>query len=151
MFNFTDCVDKCLGQPWRFQVRAAMNWSHSFLCTPAVWYIVSWPPSTSIWIDSRPIWCCLSFLLLPVLRTIVSSASWVIFSVTTIVPLQWTNWCLRCCCVSPGRALVEAPVVRLDLAPITPGWNVSGAMTCCCRMVRKMIMKRSGKYWRFYS
>jgi len=48
-------------------------------------------------------------------------------------------------CVSPSGALHEAPVVRLDLAPIAPEGSVSGAMACFCRNVRKMITKRSGK------
>jgi len=56
-----------------------------------------------------------------------------------------------CCCVSPGGALVEAPVVRLDLALIAPGCSISGPITGCCEMVRKMITKRSGKSWRLYS
>jgi len=132
-------------------LQKATNWSRSSLRTPAVRYIVSWPSSTRIWIDSHPIACGFLFFLLPVLRTFFKCVSWVIFSVATIAACQWTNWCLHCCCASPSGALCEAPVVRLDSAPIAHGGSVSGAMACCCRNVRKMITKRSGKCWRLYS
>ena len=36
-----------------FALRAGINWSCSYLHTPAVYYIVSWWPYTSIWIDSH--------------------------------------------------------------------------------------------------
>jgi len=104
-----------------FPLRAAMNLSRSSLCTPAVRYTVSWPLSTSMWIDSHPIACCFLFSLFPVSHTISKWVSWVIFSVATIAVSRYTNWCLRRCCVSPGGALCEAPVVWLDLASITPG------------------------------
>ena len=35
-------------------------------------------------------------------------------------------------------------VVQLDLAPIARGGGVSGAMACCCKNVRKMIIKEVG-------
>ena len=145
MFNFTDRADTCLGRPWRFAVTGSDNWSCSSLRTPAVRYILSWPLSTRIWIDSHPIACCFLFLLLLDLRTFFKCASWVIFLVATIAASRWTNWCLRCCHVSPSGALIEAPVVQLNLAPIAPVGIVSGAMACCCGNVRKMIKKRSGK------
>jgi len=151
MFSFPDCADKCLGRPWRFHVTAAMNWSCSSLYSSAVGYTVSWPSSTLIWIYSHPIACYFWCLLLPVIHTMFTWASWVIFAVATITASQWTNWCLRGCCVSPSGAFCELPVVRLDSASITPGWGISGTMTCCCGMVRKMITKRSGKSWRLYS
>jgi len=128
-----------------------MNWSHSSLRTPAVRYTVSWPLSTSRWIDSHPIACFFRSLRLPALRTIFKWASWVIFSVAIVAALQWTKWCLRCCCVTPGGAVFEAPVVRLHSAWIAPSWSISGVMTCCCGMVRKTITKSSGKSWRLYS
>jgi len=111
---------------------AMINWSRSSLRTPAVHYIVSWPPSTSIWRYSHPIACCFPILLRLALHTIVKCASWAIFSVATIAVLQWTNWCLRCCCVSARGPFDEAPIFRLDLDSITPGWGLCGAMTCCC-------------------
>ena len=98
-----------------------MNSSHSALRTPAVRYTVGWMVSTSIWIDPHPMACCFVFLLLPVSCTICRWASWVIMSVPTIAVSWWTNWCLRCCCVSQGGAFFEAPVVRLDSPSITPG------------------------------
>jgi len=129
----------------------AMNWSHSSLHTPAVRYILSLLSSTQIWIDKHPIPCCFLVFLFPVLRTFFECASWVMCSVATIAASRWTNWCLRCYCVSPSDALLEVPVVRLDSAPIAPGRSVSGAMACCCRNVRNMITKRSAKGWRLYS
>jgi hypothetical protein len=114
-------------------LQQAIYWSRSSIHTPVVRYIVSWPLTTLIWIDSHPITCYFVFLLHPVLRTIFKCASWVIFLVATIAASQWTNRCLRCRCVSPSGALLEAPVVRLDLALIVPGGSVSGAMACCCR------------------
>jgi len=132
-------------------LRDAMNWSRSSLHMPVVRYIRSWPSSTQIWIDSHPITCCILFFLLPVVRTYFKCASWGIFSVATIAESRWTHWCLRCCCVSPSGSMCEVPVVRLDSAPIALGGSVSGAMACCCRNVRKMITKRSGKCWRLYS
>jgi len=148
MFNFVDCAGKCLGQPCRFLSRAAMNWSCSSLRTPAVCYPVSWPSSTFIWIDSHPIACCFLFLLISVWRAIFKCTSWVIILVATIAASRWSNWCLRCCCVYPGGALSEMPVVRLDSASIAPGCSLSGAMSCCCGKVRRMITIRSGKSWR---
>jgi len=133
-----------------FLLCATMNWSRSSQHTPAVRYIPSWRSSTSICIDSHPIACGFLLLLLPDLHTIPMCASRVTFSVATIAAARWTNWCLRCCSVSPGGPMVEAPVIRLDLAPITPGWSSSGAMACCCGMVRKMITKWRGKSWRLY-
>jgi len=109
---------------------AAINWSWSSLRTPAVHYIVSWPPSISIWSYSHPIACCCLLLLHPVSRTFFKSASWAIFSVPAMAASRWTNWCLRCSCVSARGALYEGPGVRLDSDCITPGWGVCGAMTC---------------------
>jgi hypothetical protein len=128
-----------------------INWSCSFPCTIAVHYIVRWLLSTLIWSYSHPITCYVLFFLLSNIYLILKRASWVIFSVATIAMLQRTNLYLHCCCASPGETLVEAPVVRLNLDPITPGWCISGAMASSCGKVRNMIMKRSGKSWRLYS
>jgi len=59
-----------------FPLRAAINWSRSSLRTPPVRYIVSWPSSASIWIDSDRIACCFLFLLLPVSRTVWNKHRW---------------------------------------------------------------------------
>ena len=134
-----------------FLLQAAIHWSRSSLRTPAVCYTVSWPSFTSIWIDSHPIACCFFFLLLVVLCGIFKCASWVVYLVATIAASRWTNQCLRCCCVSRGGASLKEPVVWLDSASISTGWSISGAMTCCYGMVRKMITKRSGKSWRLHS
>ena len=136
---------------WGFLLWAAINWLHSSLHTPAVHYIVSWPPSTLKWSYWHLIACCFFFLLRPALSTVLKYASWVIFLVAAIAVLRSTTQSLGCCCVSPGGSLVEVSVVQLDSDPIAPGWCVSGGMTCCCGKVRKMIMKRSGKSWRLYS
>jgi hypothetical protein len=131
-------------------LRNAINWSCTSLHTLAVCYILSWPSFTQRWIDSHPIARCFKFLLLPVLRTVFECASLLKFWGATLAVSRWTNWSLRCCCVSSNDALREAPVVRLDSAPIAPGGSVSGAMACYGRHVRKMITKRSGKCWRLY-
>jgi len=136
---------------WGSPLRAVLNWSRSPLRTPASRYTVSWPSPASLWIDSHPIACSFLFLLLLVLRNIFKCGSTVIISVATIAASRWTYWCLHCCCVPPCGALFEAPVVQLDSASIAPGWSISGAMTCCCGMVRKMITKRSGKSWKSHS
>ena len=139
-----------LVDPGGFPLWPAINWSHSSLCTLAVHYIVSQPPATAIWSYLHPIACCFLFLLCPVLRTAFKCALWVILLVATIAASRWTKWYLRCCCISAGGALDEVPVVQLDSDAIELGWGVCVAMTCCCRKVRKMIMKRSGKSWGIY-
>jgi len=126
-------------------------WSHRSLCTPAVPYILSWPWSTQICIDSHPIRCYFLLLLLLVLCTLFKCASLLTCSVATIAALQCMDWCLRCCCVPGSGALREQPVVQIDLAPIGPGAIVLGAMPCCCRNVRKISTKWSGKCWRLCS
>jgi len=151
MFDLADCADKRVGLPWKFLLLAVINWSHRSLRTAAVYYIVSWPPFTSIWSYSYLIACCFLFLRLPVLYTVFECAYWVICWVAAIAASRWTNLCLRCRSVSLGGAWVEAPVVRLDSDSIAPGSCVSAAMTCCGGKVRKMITKRSGNSWRLYS
>jgi len=113
-------------------LRAATNWLRSSLRTPAVHYVLSWPPSVLIWSYSHPIACCCLLLLCPVSRTIFKCPSDAIFLVAAIAVSRWTNWCLHCSCVSARDASGEAPVVRLDSECITPGWGVCGAMTCRC-------------------
>jgi len=130
---------------------AATNWSRSSLCPPGLHYTVTWPLSTSIWSYFHPIACCFLFLLLPALGTAVKCPSWVILLVAAIAGSWWTKWCMGYCCVSPGGAKIEAPVFWLDSDPIAPGWCCSGAITCCCGKVMKMITKRNGKSWRLYS
>ena len=133
-----------------FPLRAVINWSRSSLRTPAVHYMVSQPPSASIWSCSHPIACCFMLLCCQVFLTVLKCASCVIISVAAIAASRWTIWCLRCSCVSAGGALHEAPVVRLDSDPIAPGCGTCGAMTCCWGKMRKMITKRSGKFWVIY-
>ena len=128
-----------------FSLQAARHWSHSSLRIPAVHYTVCWPSSSSIWIHSPLIACCFLYLLLPVVCTIHKSASWVIVLEAKIAASWWTIWRQYCCCVSTGGAVFEVPVIRLDSASFAPASSISGGMTCCCGMVRKMIMKRSGK------
>jgi hypothetical protein len=132
-------------------LREAINWSCSSPNTPAGRCILNWQWSTQLWIDSPPIAGCFIFSLLPVLRALFKWVSWVIFSVATIAASCWTNWCLRCCCVSPSGTLLEVPVIRPDSTPIAPGGTVSGAIACGCRILRKIITKRSGKCGRLYS
>jgi len=113
-------------------LRAPINWSRSSLLTPAVHYILSWPPSILIWRYSHPIACCCLLLLHPVLRTVFKCASWAIILVAAIAASRWTNWCLSCCCVPARGTSDQVAVVQLDSDCITPGGGVCGAMTCCC-------------------
>jgi hypothetical protein len=118
----------CGGLP----LRKAINWSPSFLCTPAIHYIVSWPPWWLIWSNSHPIIWCFLILLCPVLHSDMKCLPWIILSEATIAGLQWTNWCLHCCGASARGEFNAAPVVQLDSDSITLVWCVCGAMTCCC-------------------
>ena len=43
--------------------------------------------------------------------TISQYGSRVLSLVATIAATWWTNWCLRCCCVSLGGGLVEGPII----------------------------------------
>jgi len=113
-------------------LHAVINWLRSSLHTPAVHYIVSWPPSTSIWSYLHPVGCCCLLLWCPALRTVFKFVSLAIFSVAAIAASRWTNWCLHCCCVSARGSLDEAAVVRLGSDWIPPGCGVYGAMTCWC-------------------
>jgi hypothetical protein len=133
------------------QLREAIHWSGSSLSTLTVGYIRSRLPFTQTLIDSHLIVCCFLLLLLPDLHILFKCGSWLIFSVATIAVSRWTHMCLRRCCVSLSGALRDAPVVRLDSARIAPEGSVMGAMACCCRNVRNMITKRSGKCLRLYN
>jgi len=113
-------------------LRAGMNCSGSSLRTPAAQYIVSWRPSTPIFIHSHPMACCFLFLGLPVLPTIFKCVSWVICESAILAALRWNTWCWCHCCVSPGGTLGEAPVVRIDSDPLAACRGVCGAMICCC-------------------
>ena len=105
----------------------AINWSHSCLRTPAVGYILSWPSSTLIWIDSHPIPCCFLFLLLMVLLTFFKCASWVIFLVATIaVSRGQTGVCIAAVSrreapcwkrLSFGLIRLQSPLVEVFLEP----------------------------------
>ena len=87
-----------LVDPGGLQLPAGMNCSLSSFRTPAGRFIVSWPSSTLILIDSHLIACCFWCLLLSVLRTIFKSTSGLIFLVATIAASRWTNWLFGCCC-----------------------------------------------------
>ena len=114
-----------------FALGAAMNWSQSSLCIPAVHYVVSWW-STTIWVYSHPIGCCFVFLLHVVLWTICKCEYWVIFLVAVLASLWLTDWYRHCCCVPARDALDEAPIGWLDSDPLTPCWGVFVAMICWC-------------------
>jgi hypothetical protein len=83
-----------------FPLRTAINWSHSSLHTPAVHYIVNWPPFIAIWSYSHPIACCCPSLLRAVLHNYVKCASCAMFSAAAIAASWWTKFCLRCSCAS---------------------------------------------------
>jgi hypothetical protein len=91
-----------------FQLRAAINWSHSSQCIPVVWYTVQWRPLTTVWIHWHPSAKYFLFVLLQILRTIIQFTSWVIHLVAVLAALQWSNWCLRSRCV-PIRDVFDKP------------------------------------------
>jgi len=134
-----------------FPLRATLNWSHSFLRTAVVCYIINWQPCTSIWVQLHLIACCFPFLLRPVLGITFNCVSRVILSMAAFAASWWSKWCLRCSWVSAGGVLDEVPVILLDSVPLSPSWGVCGAMICCCGSEEMMITKRSGKYWGIYS
>jgi len=130
-----------------FLLRAAINWSHTSLRTPAVCYIINWWPCTSRWLHLHPIACCLLLFLLLVFQKNFNCASGVMISVAAFVASRWTHWCLGCSWVSAGGVLEEEPIVLLDLVPPSPCWGVCGAMICSCGSEEMMITKQSGKSW----
>jgi len=118
-------------------LRAAINSSHCSLWTPAERYTVSQRPFTSIWIYSHPTASCFVFWLLPVLRMIFKSVSWVICLVAALGALRWTNWCLRSPCVPMIGIPDVVPANRLDLDPLSPGWGGSVSMIWWCGIGEK--------------
>jgi len=115
-----------------FALRAAMISLRSSLWTPAIRYMVNWPPIASIWIDSHPPVCCFLILLLPVLWTIFKCASWVICLVAASAASRWTNLCLRSCCVPRMCVCVVAPGNLPVFDPLSPGGGGCVSKMCWC-------------------
>jgi len=137
--------------PWGFPLRAAINWSCSSLHTPAVYYIITWQPSSSVSSYSDPIACCLVFLVLPVLHSIFKCACWVIFAVATLAVSRWTNWCLCCYCVSAGaQCMTRLSVGSFRIHSHLPELVVHPWLAVV-ELVSKVITKRSGKSCGIYS
>jgi len=61
------------------QLRAGINWSPSYLCTPGAYYVICWRSSSLIRLYSHLIPRCFWFFLLLVLCTIFNCASWAMF------------------------------------------------------------------------
>jgi len=104
-----------------FPLWAEMNWLRSSLCIPAVYYMVSWPLFTLIWIYTHSIACCFEVLQFPVLGTIFKCASWVILLVATLAALWWTNWCLHSWCMLESDILGVTPIHPPGSVPFSPG------------------------------
>ena len=132
MFDFTDCADNCLGRPLMFPITGSINWSRSSRRTPAICYMVNWRLLTAVWRYSHPTACSFLFMLRPVLRTIFKCASLVLCLVAAPAALQWTNWCLRSCCVPISTIFDEAAANWPDLDPLGPGWGGCVSMICWC-------------------
>jgi len=130
-----------------FPLRAALNWSRRSLRTPAVCYMVSWRPCTSIQLHWNLIACCFLFLLFLVSQTTFKCASWVTLSVAAFAASRWPKWCLHCSWVSEGGIADETAVVLLDSVPVSPCCGAWGAIICRCGREEMMIMKQSGKSW----
>ena len=118
----------------RFPLRAEMNWSRSSLRITAVYYLVSWPSFTVIWIYWHPTVCCVLLLLFPVLQKIIKSASSVIFLVAAFAALRWTHWYLCSSCVPECDVLVITPDDPPGSVPFSPGGGVCVAINCWCRI-----------------
>jgi len=115
-----------------FPVRVAMNSLRSSLLTPSVGYKVNWPPFASIRIYSHPTACCFLFLLLPVLRTIITCASWVICLVATLAASRWTKLCQRSCFVPRFSVFDVAPANLPEFDPLSPGRGGCVSTMCWC-------------------
>jgi len=125
-----------------FLLRAAINWSRSSRCIPAVYFMVNWQPFTMVWIKTHLTACCLVFLLLPVLHTIFKFASSVIYLVAALAALRWTTWCLGSCYVPIADVFDKAPANRLDFDPIGPGWGSCVSMIYSCGIVKEDHIKK---------
>ena len=120
-----------------FPSQAALNWSRTSLQTPAGRYVVRQRPFTWLWLYSHPAACCFLFLLLPVLRTVIKCASWVICVVAALAVLRWTNCWLHSCCVPIIAVFDLAPANRLGIDPLSPGWGGCVSMICWCGIGEK--------------
>ena len=107
-----------------FPLWAAIYWSGSSLCTPTVCYMVNLLLFTTVCMHSHPVACCFSFLLVPVLWTIIKCASLVIFLVASLAVSWWNNWWLCSCCGPRSDVLDETPVNRHASDPSPPIWGV---------------------------
>jgi hypothetical protein len=113
-----------------FPLRATINSLCNSQQTPAVRYTLNCPPFASLWIYLHPTACGFLFLLLPVLRTIFKCASWGICSVAASAVSQWTNLCLRSCCVPRIAVFDVAPENGPVFDPFLPGGGGCVCMMC---------------------
>jgi len=125
-----------------YPLQAAVNSLCSSLRTPAVCYMVHWPPFGSIWIYSHPTPCCSLFVLLPVLWTILKCASWVICLVAALAASRRTNLCLRSCCVPRISVFDVAPANLPVFNPLSPGRGGCVSKMCRCGIGEKDDNKR---------
>ena len=131
-------------------LRAAINCSRSSLRTPAVYYIVSWPPSISIWCYSNLLTCCfvLLYVQYSVLFCNVSPASY----------LRWlqlqrhgglTGVCVTAVSQPRAHSIKRPSLDSLQIHSHCKEVFVEPWLAVV-EKVRKMIMK-SGKSWGIYS
>jgi len=119
---------------WGFLLQVAINSLRSSLRTPAVCYTVNWQPFAWIWIYSHPTAWCFLFLLLPVLRTILKCASWVICLVAALASSWWTNLCLHSYCVARISVFDSVPANQPVFDPLLPCGGDCVSMMCWCRI-----------------
>jgi len=146
-----------------FPLQAAINLTRSSQVTPAVCYMISWQLSTWRWPNSHPMACYFSFMLLPVLRTILIWVSRIIFSVAAFAASQGAKWCLCCGGVSARGCMGWSAHHSAQF------WSTITLLRCSWshdlllwkwrdddnekkwEVMRKMITKRSWKSWGIYS
>jgi hypothetical protein len=111
-----------------FPLWALMNWSHSSLLTPAVCYTVGWLSSTSIWIGSHSITCCIFYtccFLIYLLFSNVPPGSyfpWLqlqrcceLTGACVVTMSHWVANCLKC--LSSGLFRLQLHLVEVFLDP----------------------------------
>jgi len=128
-----------------FLLTAGFQLSCSCLRSQPVPYSVSWSQCTLKSIDSHAIACSVIFVLHQIVVPILACEHLVTFVLAVLVVWWWTNWCLRCCCVSPHGGLDQSPVIWHYSDPPTTVKVFVEPWLAVVEKVRKTIMKRCGK------
>jgi len=115
-----------------FPLWASNYWLRGFPSLVAVRITVSRRPFTMTCIYLHPTACLFLFLLLPVRRTIVKCASWVLVLVAVLAASGWTNKHLHSCGVPMTDVCNVAPGNQLDLNPLSSCLGGCVSKICWC-------------------